>query len=408
MQRRDFLRSPRWGRKKLVVLERQGGLEDVQNAYYWNPPDYPVLFLPRLIVKASAEYFLGEGLNDLNYFSRTIALEKAKEAYRDHLVGVLKWFKRLFGLSAILQFNIIYYAERELAMACKQVEVRFVCLQKEAMWSNRERDFVGQFFMSLGGPFYGDAIAFYSSTFRDIFESAGMVPTCPSYVVGCARLDESHRLRCEKKMPGQGSVVFYLITEYAGLRKVQHFSYQESNWSRMAREVNRAIFELALEYPAINFIVKARSGSADEQLNLFFSSSETTEIPPNLVVQAGGSGHKLLECASVVVGFNTTAVLEAVAAGIPTVVPHIFSRKEEKYAEGAHLVSEGVVIADSVSLLKESILSAFKSQSVATELGPGQKIVLERYLGNSDGGSGHRLRDFLNHAVAGTFPSHAL
>ncbi len=401
MRRSGTFRSRRWGRKKLIVLERQGGREDVENAYYRNPADYSVLFFPRLVVKASAHFFLGDRLSDQNYLSATAGLQEAVEAYRDHLAGVLKWFKRIFGLSAILQFNVIYYAEQELARACKSVNVSFVCLQKEAAFSPLQRDSQGQYFRGLIGTFRGDAIAFYSHTSREIFESEGLISSGRSFVVGCARLDESHRLRGERRIPVKGCVLFYLIENRVGLTQIPALAGLDMNWSVMAQRVNAAILEFAADNPDVQFVLKAKSGHAEEQLNLLLSHSPSEGLPANVRVQSGGTGHKLLRSASVVVGFNSTAVLEAIAAGIPTVVPHLLSKKEKEYAGGVQLVREGVQVVETVQSLKKHLVDGLNTQTTAPVLGNGEKIVLERFLGNSDGRSGQRLRDFLDRAVAG-------
>lgn len=403
MRRSGAFHSRRWTRKKLVVLDRQGGREDVENAYWQHPAEHSVLFLPRLVVKASAHFFLGDHLTDTNYRSETEGREEAREAYREHLVDVLRWFRRLFGLSAILQFNIMYYAEQELARACTKLDVRFVCVQKECAWSPIEVPYIGQFYKDFLEHFYGDAIGFYSATSRRFYQSAGLVPEGRGYIVGCARLDESHRLRRERKSPAKSYVVFYLIESLHGFTQLPPEMLKGKSWSAMSSRVNRAMLDLAAENPHVHFVFKAKSGVGEEQLASLFSSSSAPGLPINVEVQNGGPGHKLLRNASVVVAFNTSALLEAVAAGVTTIVPNIFSRKEEKYAGGAWEVQEGVQIVDTVKLLKDSVVSALTAQPVAVELTQGQKIVLERHLGNSDERSGERLRDFLDQAVGGNF-----
>lgn len=396
------LGSP-FSRKKLLVLERKGGREDVENAYVESDAEYSVLFLPRLILKASCHYFLGDRVSDLDYQLDNRNLDRAKTAYRDHLISVLWWFKLLFGLSAILQFNVIYYAERELARACRQVKVNFVCLQKEGNWSPLELPHLGNFYASAAGHFEGRAIAYYSTKSRELYEAAGVARQERGYVVGCARLDSSHRLRATVRTRSNGYVLCYLIEELAGLTQMPSSLRPKNGWAEMAGVVNSAIVETALDNPSVSFVVKAKSGHDDEQVEEFISALPDSKFPPNLRVVKGGSGHSLLRDASVVVGFNSTAVLEAVAAGIPTIVPHIFSRNEKCYSDGAQLVSEGVQIVESKQELQREILKAHNSVTWGNPLSDGQKLVLERMLGNCDGKSGKRLRTFLDNAVHDSF-----
>lgn len=136
--RRRNTKTRKFGRTKLVVLSKFGGVEDIEAAYSDQAAFYVVLFLRREIVKQSGRFFLEGRVSDTNYHSTDRALEEAKQRYRAHLSQVLFWFRRIFGLSAMVQFNLAYWAERELAAACVGRGVRFVADYKESLWSPSE------------------------------------------------------------------------------------------------------------------------------------------------------------------------------------------------------------------------------------------------------------------------------
>jgi hypothetical protein len=129
------LKAKRSGREKLVVLAKSAGVEDIEAAYAEHAAPYVVLFLPRTLVGRSGRFWLKGRVSDTRYHSTDVRLEKAKQQYRDHLNKVLIWFQRLFGLSAMAQFNVVYWAEREMAAACVEQGIRFVAARKECNWA---------------------------------------------------------------------------------------------------------------------------------------------------------------------------------------------------------------------------------------------------------------------------------
>ena len=208
-----------YGREKLVVLSKSGGVEDMEAAYKQSKARYNVIFLPRKVIKQSGKHWLHDYVTDNSYHSQDGEVEAAKMAYRRHLKSVLIWFRRLFGLSAIVQFNVIYWAERELAAACSDIGVRYVAAHKECMWSPSSLASQTAFHSRVVGSFPGHGISVYSSTFKNVFVESGLVKKTAVFVTGCARLDESHQLRLSVH-PGKKKVVlFYLIQTSAGLPK---------------------------------------------------------------------------------------------------------------------------------------------------------------------------------------------
>jgi hypothetical protein len=399
------------GRKKLVVLSKSGGVEDVQNAYATSSARYAVLSLPRWVVKRSGEFWLENRVSDRDYHSNDTTLETLKRRYRAHLIQVLIWFQRLFGLSALAQFNVVYWAERELAAACVEQGVRFVALHKECGWSPELIDTKVKFYSHSVGSFQGSAVSVYNLVSKKIFSAAGIVDEDRVYVPGCARLDESHQRRGNSKLPETRTVLFYLIQANAGLSQFRDEDTGECprgalasggsviDWSKMVKKVNAAVMHLATTNPDVQFICKGKTGFSDHQLKQLKEAAGGSFEANNVKLIAGGIGHGLLENVSVVIGFNTTAVLEAVAAGVPVIVPNIFSEREKDIAGYAYQVNEGVLVPTSTENLKSMVLDVLEAGQKYKELTQGQKNVLTRQLGNSDGKAGARLRAFLDKAV---------
>ncbi len=415
MRYSNKIKSKKFGKKKLVILPKSAGVDDIVSAYLENKAEYPVLFLPRnMLVLSANHYKIQERVTNMNYHSNDKELELDKEKYKKHLIRVLKWFNKIFGVSAFVQFNIIYSAERALALACKECEITFVATHKECNWSTANIDLLIDFYKKSVAIFPGHAISVYNTVYKNIFVKAGILKKKNIHVVGCSRLDQSHVARLQNIIPQNKSVLFYLIEPIAGPLMFQYKNnyYFKGipisdgtvvTWSQMIKNVYKTIMNLANKHPDINFICKGKMGHGNQQVQDLINASDINVFPQNVKLIKAGVGHKLLDKASVVIGFNTTAVLEAIAAGVPTIVPNIFSEQEKLIADHSHDVNDGVLVAKTNKELETMILKTVKNGFRYQKLNLGHKKTLDKIMGNSDGKSGKRLRNFLDQAVAGSF-----
>lgn len=403
----------RFRRKKLVVIAKSAGNQDVENAFLSDGPRYQVLFLPRQVVAQSGRHWLQERVSDISYQSADPQLENDKAQYRHHLRQVLIWFDRIFGLSAIAQFNILYWAERELSAACVELGFRFVAIHKECNWSPAVLNQKINLYATSAGLFEGSAISVYNNKTKEIFLAAGIANSSQIYVSGCARADESHRLRSAQNLPQGNTVLFYMIDPTASLPRfkdertgcwkkgVPASDFFIDDWSEMVSKVNQAIIELAECHKDTFFICKAKEGFQKKQKAALLDATPLDRLPENIELITNGIGHKLLPQASLVIGFNTTAVLEAMAAGIPVIVPNIFSERESRIVGYAHDINDGAMVPTSQLELKSMVLKIIGNPIRYCNLTSGQEQVLDFMLGNSDGKAGMRLRSFLDKAVYG-------
>ena len=92
-------------------------------------------------------------------------------------------------------------------------------------------------------------------------------------------------------------------------------------WETLARDTHQTIIEIARSRPDARFVVKSKDRSREFEDTLRMLGGRNAALPPNLEVVVGGDPFELLTASSVVVGFNTTGLLEGLAAGKPVIVP---------------------------------------------------------------------------------------
>ena len=89
----------------------------------------------------------------------------------------------------------------------------------------------------------------------------------------------------------------------------------------LAGETHKALVELARLRPDAKIIVKSKSSSPEFDETFRMLGGHGVRLPQNLQVVVGGDPFNLITASSVVIGFNTTALFEAIAADKPVIVP---------------------------------------------------------------------------------------
>ena len=101
------------------------------------------------------------------------------------------------------------------------------------------------------------------------------------------------------------------------------------------------------------------------------------------------------------IGFNSTAIFEAVAAGIQVVVPMLGVRKIPDYSRMVYDIGDPVTLAYSPEEFNSALLKHLANTKFSTELSAEEQRLLDRFVGNSDGRSGARLRQFISDSLSG-------
>ena len=129
-------------------------------------------------------------------------------------------------------------------------------------------------------------------------------------------------------------------------------------------------------------------------------------LPPNLSVVTSGDPFDLIVRSHVVVGFNTTGLLEAVAAGKVVIVPSFGEACEEERQDLIVDFGEAVEYARSPEAFKTMIADhAGRPRPIPAELPQGTKRVLRHWTGNDDGRAGSRVVEAVREEVsAGAAP----
>ncbi|MDP2641543.1 MAG: hypothetical protein Q8P39_03420 [Candidatus Yanofskybacteria bacterium] len=393
-------------KKRLLALPKSGGPEDLYASLdTLEGYDIEVWTLVRKAVGEVMDVFLPKSITtDYVYASSDPEIERAKEEYREFLEAIWRYYGRWKRISAVIGFSIFYSPERELAAATEELGTPFLILFKEGTKSVAEHKRDEHVYPRRIGS-TGRAISVYNKEERDVIVGSGFARPEQVEVVGCPRIDALHAWR---RAGSQGTepklVLFFSFSPMIGVGlpwvEEEWWGHILSPpvlkpfvWEELARTTHLALLELAKKRPDINIVVKVKVGDENED---FVDAVLPANLPKNMKVMKRGLGEKLIPRASVVVGFNSTAILSSIAAGKPVVMP--------KFAEasfpGAQYCMFDYGEAASVAHSPEELIWLIEQavdnpQKPHSELSSGAKQALERYVGNPDGKAGERMAAFI-------------
>jgi hypothetical protein len=260
-------------------------------------------------------------------------------------------------------------------------------------------------------------ICVYNETTANIQREAGIVTSDRVVVTGMPRLDRVHRLReCQSPdtggNPHRPTVLFVSFGHKTGIprigRKIAGGRQQLSpeleslGWIELARECHQAMIELARRHPEIRVIVKTKHDEvAAQTLAQFVGDSPK---PPNYEVAFGGDIVKLMQEASVVTGFISTALFEALALNKPLVIPRFAEALRTEYAP--YLIDFGSTAEyvhskeALVTCLAETAHKAHQDRAGQCDLTDDARAVLDRWVSNPDGRAHERIRAVVHDVVA--------
>ena len=395
--------------RTVVILPKEGFTEDVMTALA-DADAVKVVALPRMIVKLLAAPFLPYFIDDNNYASAGADHDAAKARYRRFLVGVFETILRVMRIDAVITGNFSYATERELASAMQHLGVPFIALHKENLKTPGRVEFFERVYRERRGPFTGRKILVYNEIERDLQIRAGVAKPGRIAITGMPRLDRMHAWRrANAGTARRGRILFFVFSSATGMPRVVRkgetagqvwFEDEERadgdiSLAKLSDGACGALLRLTQDNPDIEVVVKSkgRRRDLDETAALFGFASEA-ELPPNMHVVHGGDVLDLIADASVVCGFNSTALLEAVAAGKPVVMPW-FAEAETPEVLPYLIDLRGVATAAASpdELRAALVRGALEGKPVPAELDAGAKRTLAVWTGNDDGHAAARTRD---------------
>jgi hypothetical protein len=407
------------GRRLLVLsIDKAGVREDIEEVFA-DAVDYEIVIWPSYALRAISGVLLAPGLSHDRYLTEDPAVEASKLRYRQFLRTVWRHLTTGYPIDAVIGVNFGYYVQREFAAALQESGTPFIVLQKENLngMTQRRADYWRTAYAKGRGKFTGRKILVYNDIERDLEISSGIVEPQNVAVTGMPRLDHIHRWRGDHagqvlarpqvlffgfsrkdKVPGRNIEKLKakgLRTTGASLEQAGD-QWKDLSWDELVTGTCRGIVAFARSRPDVQVVVKTKgqTSQADETTELLKGGGD---LPSNVTIVKGGDPFELITQSSVVVGFNTTGLIEAVAAGKPVVVPWFGEVHNETMRDLILDLGEAVEYARSPEELADKTAAQIAAgATIPSALSENAKVMLRRLVGNDDGAASARVRQAIS------------
>ena len=392
------------------MLPRVVFYEDVL-ASFGDHEDFAVVEPPQSMIKALANAFLPRNVDTNNYLSSSSETAKCKEEYRSFLKKTWRHLMQSRPIHAVVTGNFAYYAERELAAALEELGTPFVAMHKENLKSPGRIAFSRTIYRDRRGRFGGRRILVYNEREAQLQIDSGVIDPGRVTVSGMPRLDRIHQWRRQmhnRSTPdARPCVLFFSFTGSAVLPRIPRRAdagfdqnsetlsddLRTLSWSQLAEKTHQAIRRLAEENPDIDVFVKSKIRMR-ERREMHRMLRIADGLPRNMNIVEGGDPLDLITGADVVCGFNSTALLESLAAGKPVVIPRFAEAVRDDMQPYIVNLEDAVDYAESPDMLVARLREhALEKRRNSSELDQSRQRVLQSWTGNPDGFSGKRVRD---------------
>lgn len=404
---------------RALIMTRAGFLEDVKESFL-SADNFDVIYWPSFTLKAFSSAILSPSLDHNNYITDDPRAAKTKAAYRGFLADVWRHYNARCPVDIVLTGNFAYFTEREFATALEQAGTPFVALHKENVRPPRR---VNEYWFTLykerRGKFTGRKILVYNEIERELEIATGVAQREQVVVTGAPRLDRLHRWR--KEYAGKSSrthkpaLLFFAFSREDKLTAIQRKSaagvpgnmesmkgdWGKLSWGQFCVDTHRTIFDLARTRPDVSVVVKSKGQSRKLNDLMQILDDIKEPQPANLKVVTSGDPYELITQCDVVVGFNTTGLLEAVAAGKPVIVPFFGEAQNESMRDLIIDLGSAVEYAHSPAELTEMICRYLaRKTEIPYELPTAARQTLSYWVGNDDGEAGRRVMTAIKAEIA--------
>ncbi len=327
---------------KIIVLGKLAGNEDLYTSQIKYNKDILYFDCPRHFFKIIFKNLVKNShlISDNKYLTNNKETEISKEYYQKFIIKLLNNLKKIFPVNAFIGFNFRYHAERELHAACTKSKIPFLVLHKESTATEYEKKFISKVHRNYIGRYQGKKIGVYSNDEKRLLIKSKIVKKNQVNVIGCSRLDQSFRLKDETP---ENQILYYIIDYHRGLPNrffkiygtkffqelIDKKHLKNFNWKKQHLETLRNLKNFAIKNPKVKIILKGKQGN-----NL--NKSEYHKLPSNIKFFHGGIGNKLIHKSKIIIGLNTTALLEGIAANRFIMIPFFF-KKKSNFIKKCHL-----------------------------------------------------------------------
>lgn len=372
-----------------------------------NHPDVCIYILPHKIQTLINALFYRTLPNEIDKEDNTkkycafANLENQSE--RTQLVSYLEHFiPRLLKaakLDGIMSCSFFYIADIDWQRACARKNIPYFALHKENMQDGVVFEQMVKRYSSMKMKFFGQRLFLYNHLVKKVILGAQICNSDIISVTGAARMDSLFRKVKNKEISSpKRQITLFSSHHCIGLLQVpgaiNYFSQnKDEGFVEYFDLVHGHIIKFAQNHPDVDVYIKPKWGDSwiEYIKKAGLKMGCNADTIPNLHITYETPAQELIETSSVILGINSTTLLESLIVGRPVILP-LFAEAAGKYYE-KHVYfkeyeNDAFHVVRSPDSLENAILDELEGKLPKRNM---PTKMIEDYLGYCDDNSTNRI-----------------
>jgi len=390
------IRKPKNKEKFVLVFEKSIGIEDLRVSFSNVTPNFNLILINRIMIRIIYDIFYDKKVKDSVYFGNNKKSKIKRKLFKEHLEQIFFELIKLKNFYAFISFNHAYRLESELQEFCKLNNIKYIVCHKESNFLKSELPLLEK---ALRNPlhsiskFSGDFITVYSKRAKDVLVKNKIVSNSKIFITGMPKSDFIFNSKTRKKK----HVIFFLIQvrRLMSIKNKRAINY----WKTLAEESIKETLLVAKKFPEIDFIFKTKV--TNEKYSLRQRQLIEKANLHNCKIIYGGTSIKLVNDCICLIAYNSTSILEGLAAKKDVIVPYFKIKKDNFYYNLSMKLNNSVHLCKDSKELGNKIIRSIRNKSKPNKkfLSNLSKKLLNYHISNTQGNSSIRLAQKLNQII---------
>ena len=324
-------------------------------------------------------------------------IQHARAQLQTYLEKFLRLLHIKTGINVMTSCSVWYQQDQDWAAVGAKARVPFVTLHKECNFDPVVFDAAVKRFSGRGLKNQAAKVIVFNQYAKDFMRETDIAPEDEVEISGILRLDAIHA-RKDKQKPAKKQVTLFSFHHCSGqmtIPEAEYFFLKEpgQGFYHYFDIVHGKMAQLAAENPDIEVWVKPKwmDHWADKvELAAQRMGYDVADLP-NFHISIEKSAQELIEESQVIIGFNSTTMLEAKLMGKPIVAP-LFAEATEKYYD-THVyfhddMDEAFNVVKDVEEFLPEILAEIAGERPQKNI---PERMVKNYLGFFDGQTADRI-----------------
>ncbi len=377
--------------KKLFVLSKTGGDDDIIASLKGKTSRKKIIFSHRIFFRMAHNYFINQDVN----IAKEMEIKKILKIknYKKFIQDFLNYVKIYFGDIEFVTFNFNYYELFMLQYICHENKINFyICLKECTKTDKQFHDVYSHIKKLYGNLNFIKKISTYNNLAKKYLLKYKLFKPNKIKVVGFPRIPDINK----NKREGKFTVTFFMI-DFEPITDALKKSPLKSKEKPIIENMIKTIYQdslkifllLAKSNPNVNFNMKGKTGVDQHKRDI--EKMRKLNNLDNIYFQYGGIGHNFILDSSIIIGFNSTTIYEALCLNKNVVVPFFKKFRVSRIKDYNFKYPRSIIANDKNDLYKKVNL-IINGKTVE----PRQKLnIINYYLGDFKNAK-KNLRNFLS------------